>query len=83
MMQDYKLKWLFVIGGDGMMYEVINGLKGMDQIELIFVFVGLYNDFFKGFGIKKLVFFYEIKGLYCLFIWKFFVGNINFFYDKV
>ncbi|XYJ23761.1 diacylglycerol kinase family protein [Bacillus velezensis] len=37
MMQDHKLKRLFVIGGDGTMHEVINGLKGTDQIELTFV----------------------------------------------
>ena len=39
MMQDHKLKRLFVIGGDGTMHEVINGLKGTDQIELTFDFL--------------------------------------------
>ena len=61
MMQDHKLKRLFVIGGDGTMHEVINGLKGTDQIELTFVPAGSYNDFSKGLGIKKSALLQEIK----------------------
>ncbi len=64
MMQDHKLKRLFVIGGDGTMHEVINGLKGTDQIELTFVPAGSYNDFSKGLGIKKSALLQEIKSLH-------------------
>lgn len=31
--QEYKLKRLIVIGGDGTMHEVVNGLKDVDDIE--------------------------------------------------
>lgn len=79
MMQDHKLKRLFVIGGDGTMHEVINGLKGTDQIELTFVPAGSYNDFSKGLGIKKSALLQEIKSLHRPLTRKFFAGNINFF----
>lgn len=51
--QEYKLKRLIVIGGDGTMHEVVNGLKDVDDIELSFVPAGAYNDFSRGFSIKK------------------------------
>ncbi|MBW7977844.1 YegS/Rv2252/BmrU family lipid kinase [Bacillus velezensis] len=82
MMQDHKLKRLFVIGGDGTMHEVINGLKGTDQIELTFVPAGSYNDFSKGLGIKKSALLQEIKSLHRPLTRKFFAGSINFFHDK-
>nr|MDF9458382.1 acylglycerol kinase family protein [Bacillus pumilus] len=36
-MQDDRLKRLIVIGGDGTIHEVLNGLKEMDHVQLSFV----------------------------------------------
>ncbi|MBY8913104.1 YegS/Rv2252/BmrU family lipid kinase [Bacillus sp. YC2] len=81
-MQDHKLKRLFVIGGDGTMHEVINGLKGIGQIELTFVPAGSYNDFSKGFAVKKAALLQEIKRQHRPLTRKFYTGNVNFFHDK-
>ena len=80
-MQDHKLKRLFVIGGDGTMHEVINGLKGTDQIELTFVPAGSYNDFSKGLGIKKSALLQEIKSLHRPLTRKF-LRETSTFHDK-
>ncbi|MCG8396600.1 YegS/Rv2252/BmrU family lipid kinase [Bacillus atrophaeus] len=60
-MQEHKLKRLIVIGGDGTMHEAVNGLTHVKNVELSFVPAGAYNDFSKGFSIKKSDLLHEIK----------------------
>ncbi|MFB8735491.1 diacylglycerol kinase family protein [Bacillus sp. SL00103] len=52
-MQDDRLKRLIVIGGDGTIHEVLNGLKEMDRMRLSFVPAGHWNDAAKGLGIHR------------------------------
>ncbi|TYS24633.1 YegS/Rv2252/BmrU family lipid kinase [Bacillus subtilis] len=80
--QEYKLKRLIVIGGDGTMHEVVNGLKDVDDIELSFVPAGAYNDFARGFSIKKIDLMQEIKKLKRPLTRTFHLGSVNFLQDK-
>lgn len=80
--QEYKLKRLIVIGGDGTMHEVVNGLKGVDDIELSFVPAGAYNDFSRGFSIKKIDLIQEIKKVKRPLTRTFHLGSVNFLQDK-
>ncbi|RPF55302.1 YegS/Rv2252/BmrU family lipid kinase [Aquisalibacillus elongatus] len=43
-----SIKLLIVVGGDGTMYEVLNGLKDFSGIPLAFIPVGSGNDFARG-----------------------------------
>lgn len=52
-MQDDRLKRLIVIGGDGTIHEVLNGLKEVDHVQLSFVPAGHWNDAAKGLGIHR------------------------------
>lgn len=52
-MQDDRLKRLIVIGGDGTIHEVLNGLKEIDHVQLSFVPAGHWNDAAKGLGIHR------------------------------
>lgn len=80
--QKYKLKRLIVIGGDGTMHEVVNGLKDVDDIELSFVPAGAYNDFSRGFSIKKIDLIQEIKKVKRPLTRTFHLGSVNFLQDK-
>lgn len=80
--QEYKLKRLIVIGGDGTMHEVVNGLKDVDDIELSFVPAGAYNDFSRGFSIKKIDLIQEIKKVKRPLTRTFHLGSVNFLQDK-
>ncbi|MDR4435071.1 YegS/Rv2252/BmrU family lipid kinase [Bacillus tequilensis] len=80
--QEYKLKRLIVIGGDGTIHEVVNGLKEVDDIELSFVPAGAYNDFSRGFSIKKSDLMQEIKKLKRPLTRTFHLGSVNFLQDK-
>ncbi|MBL3646098.1 YegS/Rv2252/BmrU family lipid kinase [Bacillus sp. RHFS10] len=80
--QEYKLKRLIVIGGDGTMHEVVNGLKDVDDIELSFVPAGAYNDFSRGFSIKKVDLMHEIRKQKRPLTRSFHLGSVNFFQDK-
>ncbi len=80
--QEYKLKRLIVIGGDGTMHEVINGLKDVDDIELSFVPAGAYNDFSRGFSVKKIDLIQEIKKVKRPLTRTFHLGSVNFLQDK-
>ncbi|MBT2600702.1 hypothetical protein AQ616_03640 [Oceanobacillus sp. E9] len=49
-----KLKGLFIVGGDGTMHEVINGLDNVNNhIPISFIPSGSGNDFAKGINLKK------------------------------
>lgn len=52
-MQDDRLKRLLVIGGDGTVHEVLNGLVSLRDIQLSVIPSGLNNDFKRGFAVKK------------------------------
>lgn len=80
--QEYKIKRLIVIGGDGTMHEVINGLKDVDDIELSFVPAGAYNDFSRGFSVKKIDLIQEIKKVKRPLTRTFHLGSVNFLQDK-
>ncbi|GEL77209.1 diacylglycerol/lipid kinase family protein [Tenuibacillus multivorans] len=43
-----KIQLLFVVGGDGTLYEVLNGLKHDRDIPISFIPVGSGNDFARG-----------------------------------
>lgn len=45
-----KIQMLIVVGGDGTIYEVLNGMKKFQGIPLAFVPVGSGNDFARGCG---------------------------------
>src|SRR5699024_4898477 len=46
-----SIKGVIVIGGDGTIHEVVNGLRG-DRVPLLFIPGGSGNDFARGSGIK-------------------------------
>ncbi|MDI5788607.1 acylglycerol kinase family protein [Bacillus licheniformis] len=52
-MQDDRLKRLLVIGGDGTVHEVLNGLVSLRDIQLSVIPSGISNDFKRGFGVKN------------------------------
>ncbi|TFB25094.1 diacylglycerol kinase family lipid kinase [Filobacillus milosensis] len=45
-----SIELLFVVGGDGTMYEVLNGLVDFPKVPLSFIPVGSGNDFARGCG---------------------------------
>ena len=45
---EHQIKLLFVVGGDGTIYEVVNGLKKHPNIPISFCPVGSGNDFARG-----------------------------------
>ncbi|QHZ48094.1 MULTISPECIES: YegS/Rv2252/BmrU family lipid kinase [unclassified Bacillus (in: firmicutes)] len=51
--QDDRLKRLLVIGGDGTIHEVLNGLVSLGDIQLSVIPAGSANDFKRGFSVKK------------------------------
>lgn len=51
--QDDRLKRLLIIGGDGTIHEVLNGLTSLQDIQLSVIPAGSANDFKRGFSIKK------------------------------
>ncbi|ASB87876.1 YegS/Rv2252/BmrU family lipid kinase [Bacillus sonorensis] len=51
--QDDRLKRLLIIGGDGTIHEVLNGLISLQDIQLSVIPAGSANDFKRGFSIKK------------------------------
>ncbi|MGE6628827.1 YegS/Rv2252/BmrU family lipid kinase [Bacillus sp. NPDC077027] len=60
-MQDDRLKRLIVIGGDGTMHEVLNGLKEAEHVQLSFVPAGKWNDAAKGLAVSRYDVLKEIK----------------------
>lgn len=64
------------------MHEVVNGLKDVDDIELSFVPAGAYNDFSRGFSIKKIDLIQEIKKVKRPLTRTFHLGSVNFLQDK-
>ncbi|MDA1477667.1 YegS/Rv2252/BmrU family lipid kinase [Bacillus changyiensis] len=51
--QDDRLKRLLVVGGDGTIHEVLNGLISLQDIQLSVIPVGSGNDFKRGYSVKK------------------------------
>lgn len=50
---DNKLRTLVVLGGDGTLNEVINGIVSPDNVTLGYIPTGSGNDFARSFGIPK------------------------------
>lgn len=48
-----KIKCLIIVGGDGTVHEVFNGLKANSKIPLAFIPVGSGNDFARGCQLKE------------------------------
>ena len=46
--QNYHLNTIIVVGGDGTMYEVVNGLSSFNNIQIGFIRAGNGNDFLRG-----------------------------------
>ncbi|WP_307892264.1 YegS/Rv2252/BmrU family lipid kinase [Bacillus swezeyi] len=60
-MQDDRLKRLLVVGGDGTVHEVLNGLVSLQNIQLSVIPAGTGNDFKRGFSVKKSTVIKEMK----------------------
>jgi diacylglycerol kinase (ATP) len=46
--QNYHLNTIIVVGGEGTMYEVVNGLSSFNNIQIGFIRAGNGNDFLRG-----------------------------------
>lgn len=44
---------IIVIGGDGTLHEVINGIVGLENIHVGFIPAGSGNDFMRGYGVPR------------------------------
>jgi diacylglycerol kinase (ATP) len=48
--QDYHLKTVIGIGGDGTIHEIVNGLSEFNHVQIGFIPAGSGNDFKRGYG---------------------------------
>jgi diacylglycerol kinase family enzyme len=52
---------VYALGGDGILFDCLNGLVGFENTELAIVPYGIINDFVRAFGEQKEFFFRDIK----------------------
>jgi diacylglycerol kinase family enzyme len=52
---------VYALGGDGILFDCLNGVAGFENTELALVPYGIINDFVRAFGEQKESFFRDIK----------------------